>query len=133
MRLSDYEPRGYVGRNGHAAFITELCKLVSNVYSAIDPLCRHASDGFCDECPNTGAGVEYFRHDGKTLEFIRQAVQEKFDRDLLPVEQPHYDDEKSDPTLVDTVNTIATLTAERDGLREQHVAIDAAKQERGQH
>lgn len=55
------------------------------------------------------------------------------EHDLLPVEQPHYDDEKSDPTLVDTVNTIATLTAERDGLREQHVAIDAAKQERGQH
>ncbi|CAB4191778.1 hypothetical protein UFOVP1229_135 [uncultured Caudovirales phage] len=75
----------FVGEHGHKAIITQLCRIVSIVYFATDPECRHASDGFCDECPNTGGKVGYFRHDGKTIDFIKEAIRLKLEYDGIPI------------------------------------------------
>lgn len=62
--------------------ITKLCKIVSRVYQEGKNF-SHASDCFCSEDPHGG---RHFQHEGKTLEFVRQAVAEK-----LAKENPNFD------------------------------------------
>lgn len=75
----------FIGERGHRAIVEQLCRMVSMVYAATDPECKHASDGFCDECPNTGRMASYFRHDGKTIDFIKDAIRLKFEYDGIPI------------------------------------------------
>ena len=58
--------------------ITYVCRITALVYLSIGDY-SHASDGFCKICPNTNR--PNFRHDGKTLEYIKQAVIEKLKKD----------------------------------------------------
>jgi hypothetical protein len=60
--------------------IEKVCKIVARVHAASDGM--HASDCFCRMSPQGGS----FHHEGKTLEFVRQAVAEK-----LAKENPNFD------------------------------------------
>ncbi len=52
--------------------IREACRIVALAYKSIGDY-RHASDGFCDLCPNSG-DPESFRNEGKAIEYVRLAV-----------------------------------------------------------
>ena len=56
--------------------IKELCDIVGMVYQSMGDF-SHASDCFCEDWQ----GAVHFRHEGKTLEFVKQAVVEKLHRD----------------------------------------------------
>lgn len=57
--------------------IENLCRTVSLAYLAVGDH-SHASDCFCHE----NKDPNHFQHQGKTLEFVRQAVIEKLRREV---------------------------------------------------
>ena len=59
----------------------EACAIVALAYNSIGDY-RHASDGFCDLCPNgEGQREEDYRNEGHVLDYVRDAVVEKLRRD----------------------------------------------------
>lgn len=79
---------------GHAAsrlrgreVLREYCLIQALVYRSMDDY-AYASDGFCAECPNgIDKNFAFFRHDGKTIDYIRQAVVEKLHRDRILISE----------------------------------------------
>lgn len=67
--------------------LKHLCKTVSLVYHSIGDY-NYASDGFCEDCP----AIKYpdlfdFRHEGVTLEYVREAVIEQMVRDGYKIKE----------------------------------------------
>lgn len=67
--------------------IREACRIFSMAYHSVANYER-PSDGFCDLCPFDGSSR--FRHDGEILDYVRQAVVEKLNRDGHKI-APGYD------------------------------------------
>lgn len=65
--------------------IRELCRIVALVYRSIDDY-TNPSDGFCDLCPFHD-NPQCFKHSGKTIDYVRQAVVEKLKRDGVRIAQ----------------------------------------------
>jgi hypothetical protein len=60
--------------------ICRLCQIVGMVYQAQGDF-THASDCFCDDPPPGVHSIGGFRHEGKTLDYVEQAVREQLKRD----------------------------------------------------
>ena len=81
------EERGGEGEKRLRAVLEELCSLVSLAWNATDPKAETASDGFCYRCPNgLGSGMSrYFRHEGRSIEYLRGALLQRLERDGIPI------------------------------------------------
>ena len=59
--------------------IEHVCQTVGIAYNSIGDY-EHASDGFCNKCPFHNE-PDNFQHEGKSLEYVRNAVVEKLKAD----------------------------------------------------
>ena len=64
--------------------IREMCLITAMVYHSIGDY-EWPSDGFCDLCPASKYDEWNFRHAGKTIDYVREAVVEKLKRDGIEI------------------------------------------------
>lgn len=60
--------------------LENLCQTVALVYRTLDDYSA-PSDGFCHKCPASRHEDWTFQHSGQTLDYVRQAVIEKLEKD----------------------------------------------------
>ena len=60
--------------------IRHLCTTVALVYRSVNDY-TEPSDGFCQRCRVENSNLGEFRHSGRTLRYVRQAVVEKLQED----------------------------------------------------